>query len=167
MCAGCLSRIHTPTETVGTHSFVIRSELDESGHFQQFVDVKEHLSWIKRMLGADGTGSPQEENAGVLRRMAADGDELENTRDIEFNHLFSREESAVEFIQAARGLGYLRCEHEFWKDRVSWLTAIRIRMVPTLDEITRIEFELSELAKSFDGKPDGWGCMEVIKSQTA
>lgn len=119
------------------------------------------------MLGADGPGSPEEENAEVLRRMAADGDSLINKRDVEFNHLFTREDSAVDFITAARAQGYQRCEHEYWNEQVAWLTSIRIRMVPTLEEITEIELNLAELASPFDGRPDGWGCMEVIKSQSA
>ena len=35
------------------------------------------------------------------------------------------------------------------------------RMVPTLDELTAMELKLDEIAPSFGGKPDGWGCMEV------
>ncbi len=119
------------------------------------------------MLGAEGPGSPEEANAEVLRRMAADGDSLINKRDIEFNHLFAREDAAVDFLKAVREKGYLRGTHEFWSERVSWLTSIRIRMVPTLEEITEIELDLGEIASRFDGKPDGWGCMEVIKPQTA
>ncbi len=119
------------------------------------------------MLGADGPESPQEENAEVLRRMAADGDNLMNTRDVEFNHLFPREELAEAFIGEASSHGYLRGEHEFWKERLTWISTIRIRMVPALEEITRIELELADIAKPFDGRPDGWGCMEVIRSEPA
>lgn len=125
--------------------------------------MKQHLSWIKRMLGADGPGSPEEENAEVLKRMAADGDSLTNTRDIEFNHLFVREDSAVAFLNAAKEQGYLRGTHEFWKEQVAWLTSIRIRMVPTLEGITEIELNLAGIASGFEGRSDGWGCMEVIK----
>ena len=128
--------------------------------------MKQHLSWIKRMLGADGPGSPEEENAEVLRRMAADGDSLLNKRDIEFNHLFSQADGASDFLEAAKAKGYQRGPREYWNEQMAWLTAIRIRMVPTLEEITAIELELAEIASEFEGRPDGWGCMEVIKPQT-
>ena len=117
------------------------------------------------MLGADGPGSPEEENAEVLKRMAADGDSLINKRDIEFNHLFVREDSAVAFLKAAKEKGYLRGTHEFWKEQVAWLTSIRIRMVPTLEGITEIELDLAEIASGFEGRSDGWGCMEVVKPE--
>ena len=38
-------------------------------------------------------------------------------------------------------------------------------MVPTLEKITEIELDLAEIASRFEGKPDGWGCMEVVKPQ--
>lgn len=117
------------------------------------------------MLGADGSGSSQEENIDVLRRMAADGDLLTNHRDIEFSNLFSRKESALKFIQAVQEQGYQRSSVEYWIDQLSWLTTVRIRMVPTLEEITEIELELNEIASSCEGRPDGWGCMEIIKSK--
>lgn len=143
------------------------ADLDAARDFEQRVVVKEHLNWIKRMLGAESPGSSEEENAEVLRRMVADGDSLTNHRDVEFNHLFSREEAAVAFLNAAREQGYLRSTHEYWNEYLSWLTAIRIRMIPTLEEITETELDLTEIASRFDGRPDGWGCMEVIKPHSA
>ena len=117
------------------------------------------------MLGVYSPESLEEENANMLRRMAADGDSLINQRDIEFNHQFAHEDSAVEFLAAAKEKGYSRGSHEYWKEQVTWLTAIRIRMAPTLEKITEIELDLAEIASPFEGKPDGWGCMEVIKPQ--
>ena len=117
------------------------------------------------MLGVYRPESLEEENAKMLRRMAADGDSLINQRDVEFNHQFKREDSALDFLAAAKEKGYSRGSHEYWKEQVTWLTAIRIRMVPTLEKITEIELDLAEIASRFEGKPDGWGCMEVIKPQ--
>jgi hypothetical protein len=34
-------------------------------------------------------------------------------------------------------------------------------MVPSLEEITAMELALDEIARSFGGEADGWGCMEV------
>jgi hypothetical protein len=95
-----------------------------------------------------------------LRRMAADGDDLTKPRYIDFHHLFAREEDAVAFEEAARDEGY-RADHDFWNEPNAWLTTVHIRMVPTLEEITAMELALNEIARSFGGQPDGWGCMEV------
>lgn len=116
------------------------------------------------MLGAAGHESPEEENADVLRRMAADGDDLTKARHIDFHHLFAREEDAMTFQDAARNEGY-RADHDFWSERDAWLTTVHVRMVPTLEEITAMELALDGIARSFDGEPDGWGCMEVDASQ--
>ena len=112
------------------------------------------------MLGADGNESPEEQNADVLRRMAADGDDLTKPRHIDFHHLFAREDDAVAFQQASRNQGHWS-DHDFWAEQHAWLTAVHIRMVPVLEEITAMELMLDEIARSFGGKPDGWGCMEV------
>ncbi len=146
-----------------TFSYTPRS-LDVAWVCPQLDPVKEHLNWIKRMLGADGNESPKEENADVLRRMAGDGDNLTKIRYIDFHHLFAREEDAVAFEETARNEGY-RADHDFWSEQNAWLTTVHIRMVPTLDEITAMELALDGIARSFKGEPDGWGCMEVDETQ--
>lgn len=123
--------------------------------------MKTHQSWIKRILGADGA----EDNASVLRRMKDDGDDLTKARDIEFNHLFDREADAIAFENAVRSGGYSKVDHDFWREVGAWLTAVRVRMVPDLDGITLNERVLNEMARDFDGKPDGWGCMEVVDDE--
>jgi len=125
--------------------------------------VKEHLNWIKRMLGADRPDSPEEENANVLKRMAEDGDDLTKARDIDFNHLFVSEKDAATFEAAVREQGYPKVVRDFWPEQNAWLTAVYVRMVPDLDEITAIEKTLDEIAIPLYGKPDGWGCMEEVK----
>ena len=112
------------------------------------------------MLGGNDNGSPKEENAEVLQRMAADGDDLTQARHIDFHHLFAREEDALAFQESARSKGY-RAEHDYWNEQNEWLTTVHIRMVPTLEEIADMELALDQIARSFHGEPDGWGCMEV------
>jgi hypothetical protein len=115
------------------------------------------------MLGFDGPEASEEENADVLLRMTEDGDDLTQPRDIDFHHLFTSMADAVAFLAAIREKGYTKVEHDFWNERNAWLTAVHVRMVPALDEITATELALNEIAVSFDGEPDGWGCMEVIE----
>lgn len=44
--------------------FILEARADSS---QGSQDEKEHLRWIKRMLGSKGTGAPEEADAEVLR----------------------------------------------------------------------------------------------------
>ncbi len=118
------------------------------------------------MLGAEDRESAVDENAEVLRRMREDGDDLTKARHIDFHHLFALEQDAVDFEEALRNQGY-RVTHDFWNEQDAWLTTVQIRMVPALDEITATELELDEIARSFDGRPDGWGCMEVDGSRAS
>ena len=124
--------------------------------------VKTNLTWIKRMLGLDGPEASAEENADVLLRMMEDGDDLTKPRDLDFHHLFSSMADAIAFLAAAREQGYTKADHDFWSERDAWLTAVHVRMVPALPEIAATELALNEIAASFNGEPDGWGCMEVI-----
>ena len=142
--------------------FALRS-LDAAWVCPQPDPVKEHLNWIKRMLGAVGNDSPEEENADVLRRMANDGDDLTKARHLDFHHLFASEEDALTFEEVARNQGYW-ADHDFLNETNAWLTAVHVRMVPTLEEITAMELSLDEIARSFGGEPDGWGCMEVDRA---
>lgn len=114
------------------------------------------------MLGLDSPELLGEENADVLLRMAEDGDDLTKPREIDFHHLFSSAADAIAFLEAVRGHGYSKTDHDYWQEKNAWLTAVHIEMAPALDEITATELALNEIASSFDGEPDGWGCMEVI-----
>lgn len=123
--------------------------------------MKTHQNWIKRILGVDDT----EDNADVLRRMKDDGDDLTKARDIEFNHQFEREADAIAFENAVREQGYPKVDHDFWHEVDAWLTSVHLRMAPDLDGITATETALNEIARDFDGKPDGWGCMEIVRGE--
>ena len=126
--------------------------------------MKKQFGWFKRILSSGG--APDEINAEVLSRMAADGDDLQSPRDVEFNHQFSHEKSALDFLKAAKEEGYLWTDHQFSEEQLSWLTTIQVQMVPSLEEITEIEADLAEIAKTFGGRPDGWGCMEIIPTRS-
>ena len=146
---------------------MLAHSLDRAADCQHFYMVKEHLNWIKRMLGVDDIDSPEEANTDVLKRMVHDGDDLTKPRDMDFNHLFANETDAVAFEQAAREAGYHKVTRDFWPEAGRWLTSVTIRMVPDLGKITSVEQILNEIAAPLEGKPDGWGCMEVIAATHA
>lgn len=113
------------------------------------------------MLGAEAV---EEENADVLRRMVADGDDLEVSRDIDFHHLFHEEADAIAYKEIVRSAGYTVVDHDFWPEMERWLTAVHVTMLPELEKITRTELELNSLAAPLNGESDGWGCIEVEKT---
>lgn len=119
------------------------------------------------MLGTEGDDPSAEENAEMLVRMAADGDDLQSRRDIDFHHLFSHEADALAFIAAVNEQGYTRCDHDYWVERLAWLTTVQVPMLPVLEDITATELALNEIVRSFNGRSDGWGCMEVSSKPTS
>jgi hypothetical protein len=129
--------------------------------------VKEHSNWIKSLLGADGADSPTEENSDILQRMVADGDDLTKSRELDFHHLFDHKENAIAFEDAVLAAGYYKVDHDFWPEQGGWLTAVHVRMIPDLDEITATELALNEIALRLEGRADGWGCMEIIPTEAS
>ncbi len=146
---------------------MLAHSLDRAPVCLHFSFVKEHLNWIKRMLGADDHDSPEEANTDVLKRMVDDGDDLTKSRDIDFNHLFAYETDTVAFEKAVREAGYHKVARDFWAEQGRWLTSVTIQMVPDLGKIAAIEHALNEIATPLEGQPDGWGCMEVIAATRA
>lgn len=126
--------------------------------------MKDHLNWIKRMLGAEGHETTEEQNAEVLKRMAKDGDDLTKARDIDFHHHFATEAEAIAFEEEVREQGYPHVDRDNWGEQDGWLTSVHVRMVPDLDEINATEEDLNQIAAAMGGKPDGWGCMEVVET---
>jgi hypothetical protein len=105
---------------------------------------------------------PPDENGDVFRRMVENGDQLDKPRDIDFNHIFQKEEEAKSFADAVRRLGYDRSFCRFWKEKNVWDLRIVVFMVPTHADVTRIELQLDAVAHEFLGRADGWGSMAVI-----
>lgn len=103
---------------------------------------------------------PDDENGDVLRRMAADGIDLNSPRIMDFEHCFPDEEAATEFVAAVEGtvleatiLG------PDSGDVAEWQVRCRQRMVPTHSAITETEQRLAGIAERFGGYADGWGSM--------
>jgi Regulator of ribonuclease activity B len=49
----------------------------------------------------DAPSFPDDENGDVLRRMAQNGDDLAQPRNVEFQHVFEQKPDALEFLAAA------------------------------------------------------------------
>jgi hypothetical protein len=102
-----------------------------------------------------------DENAAVLARMAEQGDDLTQAREIEFTYVFDNGGAAEAFCVWARQRGF-DAEIEV-RDDANTDVIVRRRMVPDLHLLTDLELALAAAARDHAGEPDGWGCFAVPK----
>ena len=101
---------------------------------------------------------PDDENGDVLRAMLEDGDDLTLPREIDFHLVFGDEAGATAFAEAAKLQPDLLASAPAVDEEGIWLVTASRHMVPRHADITRLEKELTVLAESFGGYPDGWEC---------
>jgi len=101
---------------------------------------------------------PDDENGEVLRAMLEDGDDLTLPREIDFLLVFADEAAARAFAAAANALPDLIVSVPGADDEGIWQVVASRHMAPKHADITRLEKELTVLAESFGGYPDGWEC---------
>jgi hypothetical protein len=101
---------------------------------------------------------PDDENGDVLRAMLEDGDDLTLPRDIDFLLVFGDEAAARAFADAANALPDLVVSIAGEDEEGIWQVVASRHMAPKHADITRLEKELTTLAESFGGYPDGWEC---------
>lgn len=110
-------------------------------------------------------GYPDDGNGAVLRRMQRNGDDLTLPRNIDFAAVFPSEDAAQQFANHFRALGYetsvdlTRTDEEF-----PWDVVVVKHMVPTHDAIGSFEDSLQDVANTFGGRNDGWGCLSERKT---
>jgi hypothetical protein len=101
---------------------------------------------------------PDDENGDVLRAMLEDGDDLTLPRGIDFLLVFGDEAAARAFADAANALPDLVVSIAGEDEEGIWQVVASRHMAPKHADITRLEKELTTLAESFGGYPDGWEC---------
>lgn len=101
---------------------------------------------------------PDDENGDVLRAMIEDGDDLTIARDIDFHLVFGDEAAAAAFAAAAGMRDDLLVSVPAVDDEGIWQVTAGRHMAPLHADITHVEKELTVLAESFGGYPDGWEC---------
>ena len=99
---------------------------------------------------------PDDENGDVLRAMLEDGDDLTIPREIDFLLVFADEAAARAFADAANQLPDLIVSIPGMDDEGIWQVVTSRHMAPKHADITKLENELTVLAESFGGYPDGW-----------
>ena len=100
-----------------------------------------------------------EENAEVLEGIAARGTDLSVPLLVDFAHVFFSEAEALRFKDAAEKAGH---QASIEKDESGelWDVLASSKIVPSVEQVTRMEEELDGLARSFGGQADGWGFQE-------
>ena len=101
---------------------------------------------------------PDDENGDVLRAMLEDGDDLTIPREIDFLLVFGDEPAARAFATAANQLPDLIVSIPGVDDEGIWQVTASRHMAPKHADITRLDREVTALAESFGGYPDGWEC---------
>jgi hypothetical protein len=100
-----------------------------------------------------------DENAEVLEGIAARGTDLSTPRLVDFAHLFFSEVQADSFKNAAEVAGY-KVSIAGDDEEGIWDVVASSEIMPSVEEVTRIEQKLGSLARSFGGHSDGWGFLE-------
>lgn len=106
---------------------------------------------------------PDDDNGNVLRQMAANGDALEQPREIDFAVIFPSEDQALAFaITMLRGGVKVSFSEYEESEEMPWQVLVHPVMVPSHADITALENMLASEAGPLGGRNDGWGC-ELIK----
>ncbi len=102
---------------------------------------------------------PDDDNGDVLRRLQKNGDNLTESRVVDFTVVFATEESAQEFAEHFLRHGYkVSVRNSNCVQDLPWDAVVEKNMVPSHGGITQFEEELQEIAEGLGGRNDGWGC---------
>jgi hypothetical protein len=103
-----------------------------------------------------------DENGRVLRRMYDGGDDLTQSRVVDFCFVFSDREQALAFVRNVDDQTVETCL-SWYREKSMWQVVVKRDMVPEHASITAMESILTLKAKQAGGEADGWGCMQIPK----
>jgi hypothetical protein len=109
------------------------------------------------------TELPDDDNGRILRLLREKGDALSEPRVIEFQFIFPERSQSLDFAREVPEQDYEVCL-SYFDERAMWDVEVKIYMIPSHSEITRIEADLSARAARFGGQADGWCCI-VVKNK--
>ena len=103
--------------------------------------------------------SSNDDNGDALRRLEADGDDLSQSRDIDFTVVLPNNLSANRFAEHFRDAGFtVNIRLSRVRESHPWDVVVTKHMVPTYEAVTVFESELGDFANTLGGHNDGWGC---------
>ena len=119
---------------------------------------------------------PNDANGAILQSMVDAGMDLSQKHEIEFCHTFPDEESA---LKMGRRMDDLGIEYELFNNSElmedfdedefgefddslaeGYDCVCVVEIVPTYDEVTRLEQKLGEIARECGGEAEGWSLVE-------
>jgi hypothetical protein len=101
--------------------------------------------------GADGD---------AFRRLVAAGDDLTQTRVVDFCFVFPDRARALAFAGIVDGRDSNVCI-SYYIERSMWQVAVQQLMVPSYSSVRETESVLTRKATTMGGEADGWGCMAM------
>jgi hypothetical protein len=105
---------------------------------------------------------PNDENGRVLRRMYDGGDDLTQSRVVDFCFVFPDRAHALAFVRDVADQTLETCL-SWYQGKSMWQIIVKRDMVPEHASITAMESTLTLKANQAGGKADGWGCMQIPK----
>ncbi len=102
-----------------------------------------------------------EENAAILRKFQSEGSDLGPPRSIDSCHVFPDKASAEAFAREAEMEGFSIAVEEVERQENPWDVTASKKMSPTCGAITDTEVRLGAVARSYQGRPDGWGFFRI------
>jgi regulator of RNase E activity RraB len=99
---------------------------------------------------------PQDDDGDALRRVAACGNDMSKSMDIDFQIAVENEAAAKKVAEAASAIGY-RVGISFDEEDEAWTVDCTKLMLATYDSVMSAQKELDALAEPMGGFCDGWG----------
>jgi hypothetical protein len=103
---------------------------------------------------------PDDDNGGVLRRLYDCGDDLTQSRIVDFCFIFPDREQALAFVRDVADQT-VKTRLSWYQARSMWQVIVKRDMIPDHGGITPMESALTMKANKVGGKADGWGCMAI------
>ena len=103
---------------------------------------------------------PKDVNGQILRQMYDAGDDIKQSRIVDFCFIFTDRERALAFVRDVYDENVETCL-SWYREKARWQVIVKCDMLPEHAKITAIESALTSIAKKVGGMPDGWGCMRI------
>jgi hypothetical protein len=107
---------------------------------------------------------PDDASGDALRRLCDSGDDLSQSRPIDFCFIFPHRRQAISFAEVLDETDKQVCI-SYYEGRAMWEVIVKVQMIPTHGSITALESALADKATLVGGEPDGWGCMSMRRNE--
>lgn len=99
---------------------------------------------------------PNDADGDALRRLIADGSDLNREMEIDFAMAIPDQDAGIQFAPLAEKLGF-RTSVYVDEDSGEWTCYCSKRIVPSYTTMIEIQNSLAKLGEPFAAYPDGWG----------